>query len=48
MVDSAAPAAGTQPTAGDFLGAVSATNDWTAGWTYGIDPDNRGQALWFE
>lgn len=48
MVDSLAPAATTQPTAGDILGAVSATSDWTAGWTYGLDPANRGQALWFE
>ena len=48
MIDSAAPAATTQPTSGDILGAVSATADWTAGWTYGIDPANRGAALWFE
>ncbi|HEX5787141.1 MAG TPA: hypothetical protein VFY03_03095 [Woeseiaceae bacterium] len=48
FVDGAAPVATTQPTAGDILGAVSATADWTAGWTYGIHPDNRAQALWFE
>ncbi len=48
MVDGVAPAATTQPTSGDILGAVSATADWTAGWTYGLDPANRGQALWFE
>ncbi len=48
MVDSAAPAATTEPTQGNILGAIEATNDWTAGWTYGIHPDNRGQALWFE
>lgn len=48
MLDGAAPAATTQPTSGDILGAVSATADWTAGWTYGIEADNRGQALWFE
>ena len=48
LVDGAAPAAATAPTAGDFLGAISATADWTTGWTYGIHPDNRAQALWFE
>ena len=31
-----------------FLGGVSAADDWTAGWTYGIHPDNRGQALPWE
>ena len=30
------------------IGAVSADSDWTAGWTYGLHADNRGQALWFE
>ena len=48
FVDGAAPIATTQPTAGDLLGAVSAADDWTRPWAYGIDPDNRGQALWFE
>jgi hypothetical protein len=48
FVDGLAPAATTEPTSGDILGAVSATSDWTAPWTYGISPDNRGQALWFE
>lgn len=31
-----------------FLGGVTADDDWTAGWTYGLHPENRGQALWFE
>lgn len=51
IVDTAAPLATTAPTSGtatDILGAVSATDDWTRPWAYGIDPDNRGQALWFE
>jgi hypothetical protein len=51
MIDAAAPLAGTAPTSGvstDILGALSLSDDWTAGWTYGIHPDNRGQALWFE
>jgi hypothetical protein len=48
MIDGAVPAATTQPTAGDILGAISETNDWTQPWAYGIDPSNRGQALWFE
>lgn len=51
MIDGAAPLATTAPSSGvntDILGALSQTDDWTAGWTYGIHPDNRGQALWFE
>ena len=51
LVDSAAPIATTTPTSGtatDILGAIEATNDWTQPWAYGIDPNNRGQALWFE
>lgn len=51
LIDGVAPLASTAPTSGvatDILGAVSLTDDWTAGWTYGIHPDNRGQALWFE
>jgi len=48
MVDGAAPLASTQPTVGDYLGGVTSVDDWTAGWTYGIEPNNRGQALWFE
>jgi hypothetical protein len=51
IVDTAAPAATTAPTSGtatDILGAISATDDWTQPWAYGIDPNNRGQALWFE
>jgi len=46
-VDGAPPAGA--PQSGDFIGAVSlGIPDWTQGWTYGIHPDNRGQALWFE
>ena len=30
------------------LGAVTRANDWTAGWSFGLDPNNRAQALWFE
>lgn len=51
IVDTAAPLATTTPTSGtatDILGAVSATDDWTQPWAFGIDPNNRGQALWFE
>jgi hypothetical protein len=51
LVDSAAPIATTTPTSGtatDILGAIEATNDWTQPWAYGIDPNNRGQDLWFE
>ena len=49
QVDGAAPGAGSTPTQGTYLGGLSlGGTDWTAGWTYGIHPDNRGQALWFE
>ena len=41
--------AGSSPTSGSFLGALSqGQTDWTANWTYGIHAGNRGQALWFE
>jgi hypothetical protein len=44
-----APGAGSTPTQGSYLGGLSLGGmDWTAGWTYGVDPGNRGQALWFE
>ncbi len=32
----------------NYIGAVLSTDDWTAGWTYGLHADNRAQALWFE
>ena len=48
LVDGSAPAATTDPAPGTYLGGLISTADWTAGWTYGIDPDNRGQALWIE
>ena len=48
FIDDAAPIATTQPSAGSVLGAVTAADDWTSPWAYGIHPDNRGQALWFE
>ena len=51
IVDTAAPIATTTPTSGtatDILGALEAQSDWTQPWAYGISPDNRGQALWFE
>lgn len=48
LVDGAAPVATTAPTAGDFLGAISATVDWTQGWTYGLYDGSRAQPLWFE
>ena len=32
-----------------FVGGVNqGSNDWTAGWTYGIHEDSRAQPLWFE
>lgn len=48
MIVSSEPADVTPTEGRDFIGAVTAANDWTAGWTYGLHPENRGQALWFE
>lgn len=50
QVDGAAPNASATPTLGNaYLGALSlGDTDWIAGWTYGINADNRGQDLWFE
>ena len=48
LVDGVAPLATTAPTAGTILGGVALGDDWISGWTYGIEADNRGQALWFE
>lgn len=49
QVDGAIPGAGSDPTPGTFMGALSlGADDWTAGWTYGIHPDNRAQPLYFE
>lgn len=31
-----------------YIGAVISTDDWTAGWTYGLHAGNRAQALYFE
>ncbi len=36
------------PVDSSIIGAVSADNDWTAGWTYGLHEGNRAQPLWFE
>lgn len=41
-------AAQITPVDADFVGGVTADDDWTAGWTYGLHPDNRAQPLWFE
>ncbi len=48
FVDGAAPIASTDPAPATFIGAVEATNDWTAGWTYGLVDGARAQPLWFE
>jgi hypothetical protein len=49
QVDGSAPGAGSTPTQGSFLGGLNLGQmDWTANWTYGIHPDKRAQALWFE
>ncbi len=36
------------PAGETYIGAVISTDDWTAGWTYGLHPGSRAQALWFE
>lgn len=47
QVDGAAPAGA--PQSGTFIGGLSLSEtDWTTGWTFGLHPDNRSQALWFE
>lgn len=55
QVDGVAPDAANAPvdtgsgTAPAFLGALSlGGTDYTQPWVYGLDPANRGQALWFE
>jgi hypothetical protein len=51
FIDNAAPVATSEPSdgPGSHLGALAdGAVDWTAGWTYGIHPDNRAQPLWFE
>ncbi len=51
LIDNVAPIATSAPSAGpgSHLGAIAdGSMDWTAGWTYGIHPENRAQPLWFE
>jgi hypothetical protein len=49
FVDGAAPVATTNPTPDTYLGALSlGADDWTAGWSYGVRPGSRAEALWFE
>ena len=48
LIDGVAPAATTDPAPATYLGGVQGIADWTLPWAYGIDPNNRGQALWFE
>ena len=31
-----------------YIGAVRSTANWTANWTYGIYPGNRGVTPWWE
>ncbi len=42
------PVSITPASGASFLGAVTADDDWTQGWTYGLHPENRAQPLWFE
>jgi hypothetical protein len=36
------------PVTGGYIGAVRATANWTASWTYGLNAGNRGIAPWWE
>jgi hypothetical protein len=36
------------PVTDGYIGAVRSTANWTANWTYGIAPGNRGVAPWWE
>lgn len=47
LTDAAGNPIAITPTSGQ-LGAVTRANDWTAGWSFGLHADNRGQPLWFE
>lgn len=48
MVVNGAPVSVTPTEGRSYIGAVSEDDNWIAGWTYGLQPTNRGQALWFE
>ncbi|MGH8165670.1 MAG: serine/threonine protein kinase, partial [Woeseiaceae bacterium] len=49
QVDGVVPGAGSDPTPGLYLGALSlGETDWTAGWTFGLHADSQSQPLWFE
>ena len=47
LTDAAGVPIASAPASGQ-LGAVTAADDWTANWTYGLKAANRGQPLWFE
>ena len=36
------------PVTGGYIGAVRATANWTASWTYGLNAGNRGITPWWE
>ncbi|MEL7536667.1 MAG: serine/threonine protein kinase [Pseudomonadota bacterium] len=59
LIDGMAPLATADPSVADMMnpddptttyvgGIALSIPDWTAGWTFGINPDNRSQPLWFE
>ena len=48
MIINGGPATVTPLNSATYVGAVIRADDWTANWTYGLHPENRGQALWFE
>lgn len=47
LTDSSGAAIAITPSSGK-LGAVTADDEWTANWTFGLNPANRAQPLWFE
>ena len=46
VIDDAAPAVNSPPSG--HIGGILQSNDWAAGWTYGIFAGSRAQPLWFE
>ncbi len=38
----------TDPVTGGYIGAVRATANWTASWTFGLNAGNRGITPWWE
>jgi len=48
IVDASGTNVVIQDVEGGYIGAVRRAADWTANWTYGIAPGNRGLDPWWE